>query len=97
MENILKAIEESGKPYDREKILAAYELAKEAHEGQFRRSGEPYITHPVAVATILIELGMDTDSIVGALLHDVVEDTSVTLEEVSKKDVYKRQVSRCRC
>ena len=61
--------------YNIEKIKDAYELANHAHAGQKRRSGEPYIMHPVAVAEILFRLGMDNECIIGALLHDVVEDT----------------------
>ncbi|MGJ9586220.1 RelA/SpoT family protein [Actinotignum sp. GS-2025e] len=67
---------------DKERIIRAYNVAEECHRGQKRRSGEPYITHPVAVATILAELGMDEDTLVGALLHDTVEDTGYTLEQV---------------
>ncbi len=63
------------KNYNVEKIEQAYELAREKHEGQFRESGEPYIIHPIAVAKILVELGMDADTICAALLHDVIEDT----------------------
>ncbi len=65
--------------YNSEKIKKAYELAEEAHAGQKRRSGEPYIMHPVAVARILFGLGMDNECIIGALLHDVVEDTDYDL------------------
>ena len=61
--------------YDYKKIEKAYNLAKDAHKDQKRRSGEPYIMHPVAVAEILFKLGMDSECIVAALLHDVVEDT----------------------
>ena len=67
------------------RITAAYHFAEKAHQGQKRRSGEPYIIHPVAVAQILAEMGMDADSICAALLHDVVEDTPVTDEEIRKK------------
>ena len=84
-ENLKKSIESSGKQYDLVKIEEAYRLAESAHEGQLRVSGEAYICHPVAVATILVELGMDSESIMAALLHDVVEDTDVTLEQVKKK------------
>lgn len=73
------------KQYDTEKILAAYEFAENAHRGQTRTSGEPYISHPVAVAYILLEMCMDTDTLCAALLHDVVEDTSVTLDTLRKK------------
>ncbi len=64
------------------RITQAYCFARDAHEGQMRRSGEPYIIHPVAVAQILAEMGMDGDSICAALLHDVVEDTPVTAQQV---------------
>ena len=67
------------------RIEAAYTFAAAAHEGVKRRSGEPYITHPLAVAVILAELGMDTDSIVAGLLHDTVEDTVVTLDDVGRE------------
>lgn len=60
----------------------AYEVAKKAHEGQFRFSGEPYIIHPLAVAKILYDLGMDCESMVAALLHDVVEDTDLTKDDI---------------
>ncbi|HAN44171.1 MAG TPA: (p)ppGpp synthetase [Ruminococcaceae bacterium] len=83
-EVLLNKITASGKTYDTEKITKAFLLAKEAHEGQMRDSGEPYICHPLAVSIILVDLGMDTDSIVAALLHDVVEDTQTTLSTVEK-------------
>lgn len=82
---LAEAIEKSNKSYDLPRIEAAYELAKKAHEGQVRSSGDPYISHPIAVAIILVGLGMDSDTIIGALLHDVVEDTSVTLEDIEKQ------------
>ena len=78
-------IEQSGMPYDVAKITEAYELACAAHEGQMRVSGDLYLSHPVAVAIILIDLGLDTDSIVSALLHDVVEDTNITSEQIRKQ------------
>jgi len=65
-------------------IQSAFEVAKGAHEGQFRSSGEPYITHPVAVATILAEWHLDPPGIMAALLHDAIEDTRVTKREISK-------------
>ena len=82
---LAEAIEKSNKSYDLPRIEAAYELAKKAHEGQVRSSGDPYISHPIADAIILVGLGMDSDTIIGALLHDVVEDTSVTLEDIEKQ------------
>ena len=84
-QKLAERIEQTNKQYDMEKVEKAYLLAKRAHEGTLRRSGEPYIVHPVCAAIILVELGMDTDSIVAALLHDVVEDTEVTLEEIRKE------------
>jgi GTP pyrophosphokinase len=64
------------------RIMAAMDLAATAHDGQFRRSGEPYVTHPVEVALICLELRLDNDGIIAALLHDVIEDTEVTNAEV---------------
>ena len=81
---LLDAITASDRSYDIEKIKKAYEVANSAHNGQLRQSGEPYISHPVSVAVILIDLGMDSDCICAALLHDVVEDTEVTLSELSR-------------
>ncbi|MBX5455472.1 MAG: bifunctional (p)ppGpp synthetase/guanosine-3',5'-bis(diphosphate) 3'-pyrophosphohydrolase [Thermogemmatispora sp.] len=69
-------------PQDLAKIERAYELANRAHMGVRRRSGEPYIQHPLAVALILTQMRIDADGIVAALLHDVVEDSDYTLEEV---------------
>ncbi|HZK18844.1 MAG TPA: bifunctional (p)ppGpp synthetase/guanosine-3',5'-bis(diphosphate) 3'-pyrophosphohydrolase [Clostridia bacterium] len=66
-------------------IREAYELAREAHDGQKRISGQPFITHPVAVAEILAELELDLDTLAGALLHDVVEDTDVSLSLIGEK------------
>jgi GTP diphosphokinase / guanosine-3',5'-bis(diphosphate) 3'-diphosphatase len=69
-------------PEDAELIVRAARTALAAHEGQFRRSGEPYITHPVAVATIVAELGLDAQTVAAALLHDAVEDTGLTLDSI---------------
>lgn len=66
-------------------IERAYEMARAAHEGQLRASGEPYITHPVAVAQILADLGIGAKTVIAALLHDTVEDTQVTLDEVNEQ------------
>jgi len=73
------------KQYDMSKIMSAYEFAAKAHEGQKRSSGQDYIIHPLAVAYTLLELGMDTDTICAALLHDVVEDTDATLNDLKKR------------
>lgn len=66
--------------YDDEMIQKAFEIARQLHEGQLRKSGEPYLIHPIAVAKILANLGMERETIVAGLLHDVVEDTSYTRE-----------------
>ncbi len=66
-------------------IKEAYEYAKEAHEGQFRKSGEPYITHPLGVSYILADLKLDIESILTGLLHDTVEDTEVTSADINQK------------
>ncbi len=63
-------------------IYRAYQLAQRKHLGQFRKTGEPYITHPLAVTQILADYGLDADTLAAALLHDTVEDTDVTIEEV---------------
>jgi RelA/SpoT family (p)ppGpp synthetase len=70
---------------DQEKIRRAFLLGERLHEGQKRRSGEPYFVHPIAVATMLATLGADTDTLIAALLHDAVEDTPITLEEINKE------------
>ncbi|HWU81894.1 MAG TPA: bifunctional (p)ppGpp synthetase/guanosine-3',5'-bis(diphosphate) 3'-pyrophosphohydrolase [Methylophilaceae bacterium] len=79
------------KPEDIAQVWAAYRFSAAAHEGQMRKSGEPYITHPVSVACILAELHMDTPTLVAALLHDVVEDTGVTNQEIA--DQFGKQVA----
>lgn len=73
--------------YDDDQVLDlehAISVASKAHENQKRKSGEPYITHPLAVAHTLIDWGMDIDSIIAGVLHDTVEDTETTLEELEK-------------
>ncbi|MBK9161746.1 MAG: bifunctional (p)ppGpp synthetase/guanosine-3',5'-bis(diphosphate) 3'-pyrophosphohydrolase [Nitrosomonadales bacterium] len=73
------------KPQDVEHIRASIEFSRAAHHGQVRHSGDPYISHPIAVARILTTLHLDVQAVIAALLHDVVEDTEVTLEQVSEK------------
>ncbi len=85
IEMLMQRIRSGDKQYDPEKIQTAYEFAENAHKGQVRTSGEPYISHPVAVAYILLEMCMDTDTICAALLHDVVEDTGVELDTIRRK------------
>lgn len=70
---------------DRELLLSAYSYAELMHEGQNRASGEPYFTHPCAVAEILIDLGMDVSSVAAAFLHDVIEDTPATAEDIKSR------------
>ena len=66
-----------------DKVIAAYDYAKLAHQGQFRKSGEAYICHPISVAILLAEMRMDMHGIIAAILHDVIEDTKITKEEIS--------------
>lgn len=79
---LLKIIEQSGKNYDLDLIEKAYQTANKAHGGQKRVSGVDYILHPISVAYIIVELGMDTDCVVAALLHDVIEDTYLTKSDI---------------
>ena len=68
-----------------ELVAEAYAYADECHQGQTRKSGEPYIAHPLETAVFLADLRLDSDTIIAALLHDVVEDCGVTLEEVEAR------------
>ena len=70
---------------DSERVAKAVEIAKKAHDGQFRKTGEPYIVHPLAVKKILEEWGMDEDTIIAGVLHDTVEDTNLTLDDIRKE------------
>lgn len=85
---IERLLEKAGayiKEKDLPRIQEAYEFADQAHYGQVRKSGEPYILHPLAVADIVVGMQMDVISIIAALLHDVVEDTTVSLEQIREK------------
>ena len=84
-DDLIALMKNSGRSFDYEQVERAYRVAEQAHQGQRRKSGEAYITHPLAAAYILTELGMDTPCIVAGLLHDVVEDTEITLEEITKQ------------
>ena len=83
--DLIDSINNSGNDFDMAVIKKAYLLAKSAHCDQRRVSGVPYILHPTSVACILVEMGMDTDCVVAALLHDVVEDTDIELDEIKKQ------------
>ena len=82
---LIKRVRENMTENDVSLVEKAYFIAKKAHEGQFRFSGEPYIIHPVSVAIILYNLGMDGESMAAALLHDVVEDTDMTKENIQEE------------
>ena len=83
-----RALEEKIRQYnhnlDTKRLYAAFQYADSAHSGQLRKDGSPYITHPLAVAEIVSELELDTDSIIAALLHDCIEDTGATHEDIAK-------------
>ena len=100
-EKLCEAIQASGKAYNMEMIQKAYELANNAHNGVCRRSGEPYICHPLAVARLVLDLGMDSESIAAALLHDVVEidagdtyayDTDGLKTQKAREDAAKQRI-----
>ena len=80
---LIKSVEKYHPSSDISQIESAYNLARNAHKDQKRNSGEPYIIHPICVATILAELELDKETIIGGLLHDVVEDTDITLDEIA--------------
>src|SRR5688572_9082008 len=84
LDNIFKSLPKLAPP-ERQMIEKAYQFACQAHEGQTRKSGEPYMTHCVAVAQTLAELRMDAPTICAALMHDVVEDTAITLDHIEQK------------
>ncbi|CDI50369.1 RelA/SpoT family protein [Clostridium tetani] len=85
LENLIKKIEKNCSNEEIELVKKAYEIANGAHKQQKRESGEPYIVHPVEVACILADMGMDADTIVAGLLHDVIEDTEYTYEDVERE------------
>ena len=84
-EALLDKIRNGPHKMDLVRIRAAYEMAKEAHSGQKRKDGSPYVTHCIAAADICCDTGLDEDSIVAALLHDVIEDTPLTHADIAKK------------
>jgi GTP pyrophosphokinase len=90
-QEIIDKVKEYRSSFDRELIEKAYEFAKRKHEGQFRKSGEPYFSHPAEVAYILAELKMDVPTIVAGLLHDTLEDTDTNYQEL--EDEFGREVA----
>src|SRR5947209_3459542 len=84
-EDLLAEVRQYLTPHDMEAIQRAYYVANQAHQGTIRRSGEPYIQHPLEVALLLADMRIDADSIVAALLHDVVEDTRYTLDDLRQQ------------
>ncbi len=84
LEPLIKTVRRTHPKADVRLIERAYDVAAQMHSGQSRKSGDPYITHPLAVATILAELGMNHETICAALLHDTIEDTSYTLAELTR-------------
>ncbi len=92
IEDILYQAKRKNKTINSKKILEAYEYAKEKHKNQLRKSGEPYIIHPMHVAYILANLNLDTETICAALLHDVVEDTEATYEDID--NIFGNQIAQ---
>jgi len=84
-EALVKKINENTHNMDLGRIRAAYDMARMAHSGQKRRDGSPYVTHCIAAADISVDIGLDEDSIIAALLHDVIEDTSLTHEDIARQ------------
>ena len=84
-DDIFNEIVDNMKGFDIDVLKSAYAFAKNAHKDQTRASGDPYITHPLFVAKYLSEIGMDNETIVSALLHDVVEDTDIKLSKIKKE------------
>jgi len=85
LEPLIKTVRATHPKVDVRLIERAYEVAAQQHAGQVRKSGDPYITHPLAVATILAELGMNHETLCAALLHDTIEDTEYTLAELRRE------------
>src|SRR6266566_2280369 len=93
-EDLLAEVRQYLTPHDMEAIQRAYYVANQAHQGTIRRSGEPYIQHPLEVALLLADMRIDADSIAAALLHDVVEDTDFTLDELRQQFEEKQRFAR---
>lgn len=84
-ESLLKVMQDQGEKYNTEMIRRAFEICVTAHKGQFRKSSEEYYHHPLNVAKIIVTLGMDSESITAALLHDVVEDTEISGDQIKRE------------
>src|SRR5574344_1784527 len=84
-EHIISVLMKKNPALDETKLRAAVSFIADAHKGQYRKSGMPYTEHPYEVAKILAELKLDTSSVLAGLLHDVVEDTPQTIEEIREK------------
>ena len=84
-EALLSKIKETAHGMDLGRIRAAYEMARVAHSGQLRRDGSPYVTHCIAAADISVDIGLDEDSVIAALLHDVIEDTNLTHDDIARQ------------
>ena len=84
-EALVKKIKENTHNMDLGRIRAAYDMARMAHSGQRRRDGSPYVTHCIAAADISVDIGLDEDSIIAALLHDIIEDTSLTHDDIARQ------------
>jgi len=93
IEHLLTMLENSNKKYDLEKIKKAFLYADEMHKGQMRQSGEPYISHPISVAESVVTLGLDTDSVCAALLHDTVEDCPDKTDLKAIRDIFGNDVA----
>ena len=84
IQDLLDEVRQYNPQADCDLITKAYETARDAHEGQNRYSGDPYIVHPLAVAMILAQMHMDQSTIIAGLLHDVIEDTSLTYDDIKE-------------
>ena len=91
LDSILQKIKENKLNVDIDLITKAYNFAFDAHKDQKRESGEPYIIHPICVSEILVDLGMDTNTIIAGLLHDVIEDTPYTYDDI--KNLFNDEVA----
>ena len=84
LNTLLKVIDDEKLKMDKDMIRLAFDFADEAHQGQLRKSGEPYVVHPLETAITLAKLHLDQETIIAGLLHDVPEETSVTLSDIEK-------------